>query len=74
MCQHLLGDIYGAQRSLDRVHDVELTRAEKAKYAALEALSYTPLNPTGILGIVSLKVSKEIFFNLRHGAISTNRA
>lgn len=33
MCQHLLGDASGAQRSLDRIKDVELTRAEKAKYA-----------------------------------------
>lgn len=73
MCQYMLGDTINAERSLDRIRNVELTKAEKVKYAALEALSYTPLNPTHIPGIVSLKARKESFSNLRYRAISTNR-
>lgn len=49
MCQHLLGDTDGAQRSLDRVHDVELTRAEITKYTVAHVARYTP----GITGLIS---------------------
>lgn len=74
MCQHLLGDTYGAQRSLDRIHDVELTRAEKAKYTAVDMVQTNAISIL-TLGAISPLLNSRIkaFEKTKSDAISTNR-
>lgn len=44
MCQYFLRDYTGAQRSLNRIQDVQLTRAEKMKYRVLDTLPYVNIS------------------------------
>lgn len=81
MCQYLLGDSIGAQKSLDRIDDVELSRAEITKYAVAQAGKYAILNP--LVHLVSRFITEDSspslaarikrFENTKNEAIKANR-
>lgn len=79
MCQFMLGDTLSAQRSLERVRNVELTRAENAKYKTTEVGSWLfPWGPVASKLFVgkafpSLKARRDSLENTKKVAFDTNR-
>lgn len=84
MCQYMLGDTINAKGSLDRISNVELTRAEKAKYVVADVASaIQPLKLSFVLTCSLLQddftITPELdrriksFNKTKSEAISTNR-
>lgn len=74
MCQFFLQDYKNAQKSLDRIRDVNLTTAEKVKYKALNALKYHVF--IGLFFPIDhdfLRVRESAFMRVKEDAINLNR-
>lgn len=69
MCQYMLGDTINAKRNFNSISDVKLTRAEKAKYAAMDVLQHQIPGSSGTY----LHARKTLFSNLQERAINSNR-
>lgn len=76
MCQYLLGDNHGAQYTMERINDVELTRAEKIK--AMFKIGYgilgpAPIYPLGCFPFGAYYGLRILSFNItKEKAINTN--
>ncbi len=81
MCQYLLGDNFGSQRTLGRIDDVDFSRAKITKYAVAQAGKYAFFNPMAQLASrfitenssPSLTARIKRFENTKNEAVRTNR-
>lgn len=76
MCQYLLGDSYNSRQTLNKVKSVELTRAEVAKYWALQFVAN--FSPVGTLiacyvGWNPLEARKHMFNIQKEKALTVNQ-